>query len=130
MRVIDSIPNTPVTTNDNTTSNQPNDNGGAPFVGATPVPPTITTTQKIKDGISKKILRNLLSECDYFEMIEQSNPMFYDSIKQQIKYFSPTFHSITPEGLNSRLTFLQQCMRPGDTIPVIGTDGKPNSKNI
>jgi len=122
---VDPIPATQVTPADNTTSNQPNDDGGAPFVGATPVPPTITTTQKIKDGISKKILRNLLSECDYFEMIEQSNPMFYDSIKQQIKYFSPTFHSITPEGLNSRLTFLQQCMRPGDTIPVIGTDGKP-----
>jgi hypothetical protein len=31
---------------------------------------------------------------------------------------------MTPEGLNSRLTFLQQCIRPGDTIPVkgLGTD--------
>jgi hypothetical protein len=27
---------------------------------------------------------------------------------------------MTPEGLNSRLTFLQQCIRPGDTIPVKG----------
>jgi hypothetical protein len=26
---------------------------------------------------------------------------------------------MTPEGLNTRLTFLQQCMRPGDTIPTI-----------
>jgi hypothetical protein len=55
--------------------------------------------------------------------------MFYDSMKEKIKYFTPAFHSITPEGLNSRLTFLQQCTRPGDTIPVIGTDGKPRYDN-
>ncbi len=51
--------------------------------------------------------------------------MIYDSIKDRIKYFSPAFHSMTPEGLNARLTFLQQCMRPGQTIPVIGADGRP-----
>jgi outer membrane protein OmpA-like peptidoglycan-associated protein len=89
------------------------------------VPPTITTTQKIREGISKKILRDLLSECDYFTAIEQENPMIYDSIKQKLKYFHPAFHSMTPEGLNSRLTFLNQCSRPGDTIPTIGADGKP-----
>jgi hypothetical protein len=88
-------------------------------------PPTITTTQKIKDGISKKVLRDLLSECDYFTAIQGENPMIYDSIKQKLKYFTPAFHSMTPEGLNSRLTFLNQCSRPGDTIPTIGTDGKP-----
>jgi hypothetical protein len=32
---------------------------------------------------------------------------------------------MTPEGLNARLTFLNQCVRPGETIPIIGTDGKP-----
>ncbi len=32
---------------------------------------------------------------------------------------------MTPEGLNARLTFLNQCVRPGETIPVIGVDGKP-----
>jgi hypothetical protein len=51
--------------------------------------------------------------------------MIYDSIKQKIKYFNPAFHSTTPEGLNARLTFLNQCMRPGQTIPVIGPDGRP-----
>jgi hypothetical protein len=81
--------------------------------------------KKVKDGISKKILRHLFSECDYFDVIEKSNPMIFESIKDKIKYFTPAFHSITPEGLNSRLTFLQQCMRPGQTIPVIGPDGKP-----
>lgn len=103
-------------------------NGVIPVPGykpAVPVPPTITTTQKLKDGISKKILRRLLSECDYFTLIEEQNPMFYDTIKEKVKYFDPAFHSMTPEGLNSRLTFLHQCTRPGDTIPVIGNDGKP-----
>jgi len=94
-----------------------------------PVPPTIGIKQSIKDGISKKILRKLLNECDYFSLIEESNPMFKDNIKEKIKYFDPVFHSITPEGLNSRLTFLQQCSRPGDTIPIIGLDGKPKYNN-
>ena len=81
--------------------------------------------KKLKDGISKKILRHLFSECDYFDLIKESDPMIFESIKDKVKYFTPAFHSITPEGLNSRLTFLQQCMRPGQTIPVIGPDGKP-----
>ena len=50
-------------------------------------------------------------------------------IKEKIKYFNPTFHSMTPEGLNARLTFLNQCTRPGETIPVIGADGKPKSND-
>jgi len=85
----------------------------------------LTIDQKIKEGISKKILRSLFSECDYFEVIKESNPMIFDSIKEKIKYFNPAFHSMTPEGLNARLTFLNQCVRPGQTIPVIGPDGRP-----
>ena len=81
--------------------------------------PERTIQQKIKEGISKKILRNLLTECDYFEVIKESNPTVYDSFKEKIKYFNPTFHSMTPEGLNARLTFLNQCVRPGETVPVI-----------
>jgi outer membrane protein OmpA-like peptidoglycan-associated protein len=88
-------------------------------------PPTIDVQRKLREGVGKKILRSLLTECDYFELIKETNPFFYDSIKDKLKYFSPAFHSMTPEGLNSRLTFLQQCMRPGDTIPIIGPDGKP-----
>jgi hypothetical protein len=86
---------------------------------------TVEIVKKLKEGISKKILRQLLSECDYFEVIKEENPFVYDTIKEKIKYFSPTFHSTTPEGLNSRLTFLNQCVRPGETIPVIGPDGTP-----
>jgi outer membrane protein OmpA-like peptidoglycan-associated protein len=87
--------------------------------------PKITVQQKLKEGISKKILRNLFTECDYFEVIKETDPMIYDTIKDRIKFFSPAFHSMTPEGLNARLTFLHQCTRPGQTIPIIGPDGRP-----
>ena len=49
--------------------------------------------------------------------------MIYNTFKEKIKHFNPAFHSMTPEGLNSRLTFLNQCVRPGDTIPKINPDG-------
>ena len=91
--------------------------------------PIITIEKKLKDGISKQILRNLFSECDYFDVIKEDAPMVYDSIQEKIKYFNPAFHSMTPEGLNSRLTFLNQCVRPGETIPVIGSDGKPRQND-
>jgi hypothetical protein len=89
----------------------------------------VNVMDNLKQGLSKQVLRQLLSECDYFDVIEQSNPMIYDSIKEKIKYFNPAFHSMTPEGLNSRLTFLQQCMRPGDTIPTLNDDGTPRYDN-
>jgi len=80
---------------------------------------TTTTTTSQRQDLTKRMMRKLLSECDYFEMIKEEEPMIYDGIKQKIKHFNPAFHSMTPEGLNSRLTFLQQCMRPGDTIPTV-----------
>ena len=97
----------------------------------------VTTKEKVnsvenvpvqKDNISKRVLRALLSECDYFEVMKEETPMVYDNLKDKLKFFQPAFHSTTPEGLNTRLTFLQQCMRPGDTIPVVKGDdsgGKP-----
>lgn len=85
----------------------------------------ITTKKREKDyrGFTKRVIRYLLNECDYFQMIQDENPFIFTSMKDKIKYFNPTFHSTTPEGLNSRLTFLQQCMRPGETIPTISPDG-------
>lgn len=78
-------------------------------------------------NISKKVVRMLLSECDYFETIKENSPMVYDNLKDKLKFFDPAFHSMTPEGLNSRLTFLNQCLRPGDTIPVIKKDAQGNT---
>jgi len=92
-----------------------------------PIEPKKTLQEKYKEGLGKRILRNLLTECDYFEVIKEENPMIFDSIKDKIKYFNPAFHSMTPEGLNSRLTFLNQCVRPGETIPTIDRDGNITS---
>ena len=96
------------------------------------ITPVTTTVQQIeekfveRDNITKRVLRSLLSECNYFEAIKEDSPMVYDNLKEKLKFFQPGFHSMTPEGLNTRLTFLQQCMRPGDTIPTIKTVGQTN----
>ena len=68
----------------------------------------------------KRIIAKTLSECFYFKKLEQDDPIVFNSLKEKLKYFHPAFHSTTPEGLNSRLTFLHQCIRPGDTIPIKG----------
>ena len=81
--------------------------------------PVVTDEWRPRDNITKRVVRALLTECDYFETIKETTPMVYDNLKDKLKFFQPAFHSMTPEGLNSRLTFLQQCMRPGDTIPTV-----------
>jgi hypothetical protein len=98
---------------------------------------TITTTepvvvgqkQKNREKIAKRLLRYLLSECNYFDMVKGDDPNFYDNMRQKLKHFHPAFHSMTPEGLNSRLTFLQQCVRPGDTIQTKDINGETISND-
>jgi hypothetical protein len=85
-------------------------------------------TNKIREGLTKRLLRRLLTECNYFDMVQEQQPMVYDGIKSKFKNFQPAFHSITPEGLNGRLTFLQQCVRPGDTIPTAVDNGQGGYK--
>jgi hypothetical protein len=79
-------------------------------------------TNKTKPPIDlmKRIIMKTLSEEYYFKKLEETSPMIYSSLKEKLRYFHPGFHSMTPEGLNTRLTFLQQCLRPGNTIPVKG----------
>jgi hypothetical protein len=87
------------------------------------------TTNVTKREIAQRILNKLLTECDYFEYLSKETPILYDSLKSKLKYFTPAFHSMTPEGLNTRLTFLQQCMRPGDTITKNQGQGNCDAKN-
>ena len=68
----------------------------------------------------KRIIMKTLSECNYFKILEEESPVQFNSLKEKLRYFHPAFHSMTPEGLNARLTFLLQCVRPGDTIPIKG----------
>jgi len=81
--------------------------------------------------VMKRIIMKTLTECFYFKQLENNSPIVFDSLKEKLKYFHPGFHSTTPEGLNSRLTFLLQCLRPGDTIPIKGLsdDTDLNSRN-
>jgi hypothetical protein len=76
----------------------------------------LSATNVTKRDIAQRILNRFITECDYFELLKSDAPILFDSLKQKLKYFTPAFHSMTPEGLNARLTFLQQCMRPGETI--------------
>lgn len=69
-----------------------------------------------KRDIAQRILNKLVTECDYFDYLDKDYPGIFTNLKDKLKYFSPAFHAITPEGLNGRLTFLQQCLRPGQTI--------------
>ena len=61
-------------------------------------------------------------EYHFFKVLEKTDPVVYGSLMDKLKYFDPAFHSMTPEGFNGRLTFLQQCMRQGNTVSA--SDGK------
>ena len=61
-----------------------------------------------------------LCESEYFEKMDKSTRFtFFNNLKTQLDYFHPSFHSMTPEGFNSRLTFLLQCTRQGPSIQQI-----------
>jgi hypothetical protein len=79
-----------------------------------------TAPKKPNINVMQRIIMKMLSECYYFKKLEDDSPLAFKSLSEKIKYFHPAFHSMTPEGLNSRLTFLLQCVRPGDTIPIKG----------
>jgi hypothetical protein len=71
-------------------------------------------------------ISRFFNECDYFEKLKQDDNVVYDKIRDKIKYFQPAFHSTTPEGFNSRLTFLQQCTRQGPTGGASETNSPDN----
>lgn len=56
------------------------------------------------------------NEYTYFKQINENDDMIKRYLSDKVDYFDPAYHSITPEGFNARLTFLQQCTRQGPTI--------------
>lgn len=54
-------------------------------------------------------------EYHFFRVLEEKDRITYDKLMNKIQYFNPAYHSMTPEGFSARLTFLQQCMRQGNT---------------
>lgn len=72
-------------------------------------------------------------EYHFFKELKQTNPIIYSKLMDKIRYFDPAFHSMTPEGFNARLTFLQQCTRQGNTIGASDTNsetGKTTASNL
>lgn len=71
--------------------------------------------ESARKDLNNKIKSRFFNEALYFQKLEQDNKVVFDTLGEKIKYFHPAFHSITPEGFNSRLNFLQQCTRQGAT---------------
>jgi hypothetical protein len=78
--------------------------------------PVVEKVQQTNRTFNTKIKNRLYTESDFFEKLTDDDPLVFDKIREKIKYFHPAFHSTTPEGFNSRLTFLLQCTRQGPTI--------------
>lgn len=86
-----------------------------------------TTTSDPAEPPKKQVtipISKFFTECHYFEKVEADDKFVFDNFKDKIKNFHPAFHSITPEGFNSRLNFLHQCTRQG---PTENNDGNPNN---
>ena len=69
------------------------------------------------------------NESKFFELLEIEEPFLHQKISDKVKYFDPAFHSISPEGFNARLTFLQQCSRQGPTYGGSDIDTGNNTAN-
>ena len=74
------------------------------------------------DTAETGVVQRYDNEGEFFELLDKEAPFLHHLISEKIRYFDPAFHSISPEGFNSRLTFLQQCTRQGSTIE----NGNPN----
>lgn len=67
-------------------------------------------------GVTKGVVERYDNEGEFFELLEKNDPFMHHLITDKIRYFDPAFHSVSPEGFNARLTFLQQCSRQGATV--------------
>lgn len=84
---------------------------------------TVYEIQENRIDLNQSIRKRFYNEADFFDKIKQDDPFVFDKIREKIKFFHPSFHSMTPEGFNARLTFLLQCTRQGTTAI-------PNNDNV
>ena len=73
-------------------------------------------TGEAVNGEDDTLVKRYEREDEYFKKLKIENRFLYENLTEKFKYFTPAFHSISPEGFNARLTFLQQCTRQGHTI--------------
>jgi hypothetical protein len=69
--------------------------------------------EKVLINASDTFKNRFYNEANFFEKLKREDEFVFDKFSKQIRYFHPAFHSTTPEGFNSRLTFLLQCTRQG-----------------
>lgn len=69
-------------------------------------------------------------EYKFFKKLTLEDSFLHHKIREKIQYFDPAFHSISPEGFNSRLTFLHQCTRQGPTIGNSNLDENKTANNL
>lgn len=90
------------------------------------LPKSDVTAEPVLKGplkrVNTKITNRFYTECNYFDKLKEEDYFVFDKFREKIKYFHPAFHSTTPEGLNSRLTFLLQCTRQGPTLEEQGAN--------
>lgn len=55
-------------------------------------------------------------EYHFFKVRPAGSKINQDRLIDKLLYFEPLLHGMTPEGLNMRLTFLQQCTRQANTV--------------
>ena len=77
---------------------------------------------------SQHLQKYFYSEYDFFKQINSGDTFLRNKVLEKIKYFDPAYHSMTPEGFNSRLTFLHQCTRQGPTSS--WKDNRVNVRNL
>ena len=82
------------------------------------IPNGSVAMDKIVSGISR-----YETEAEYFEKLKTTDSFIYKTLKEKFKYFTPAFHSMSPEGFNARLNFLHQCTRQGHTIEASDKNG-------
>ena len=75
-----------------------------------------TNKTNTSDSTKNEGLNRYDNEGDFFRLLTLNDPVTHHKITDKIKFFDPAFHSVSPEGFNARLTFLQQCMRQGPTV--------------
>ena len=88
--------------------------------------------QVVEQSITKTIMPNISrfdNEYLYFTEINKDERLV-QPILQRIRHFDPAFHSLTPEGFNARLTFLQQCARQGPTAEFGSNNAQGNDSNL
>jgi len=88
-----------------------------------------TETQEVPQATSTGITSRYDNEARFFDRIGKEEPFMAKLLSERIKNFDPVFHSMSPEGFNTRLTFLNQCMRQGPTSSASDTNGR-NTNNL